>query len=179
MDIKDYRKKKYDLQKIAKDIKDAVNNSEIENAAEKFDIGWLDRIINNISEDNFKIVVIGDFNAGKSTFINALLGNRILIANDIACTEIVTEIKYSDSEEYLVYFNKIDSGKDVMATTPKAEQHINKYRHNTEINGEIPPMKISRDELGAYTCIYPEKKQMHIKRSKSRATTIFVNKMLK
>lgn len=44
----------------------------------------------------FLVVVIGEFNAGKSTFINALLGDAILPMGITPTTEMIELIRYSD-----------------------------------------------------------------------------------
>jgi small GTP-binding protein len=44
----------------------------------------------------FLVVVIGEFNAGKSTFINALLGDTILPMGITPTTEMIELIRYSD-----------------------------------------------------------------------------------
>ena len=41
-------------------------------------------------------MVLGEFKRGKSTFINALLGEEILPAYAVPCTAIINEIKYAD-----------------------------------------------------------------------------------
>ena len=55
------------------------------------------------SGDIFRVVVIGGFSSGKSSFINALLGQRILPSKKGPCTYITTTVMYGDVLEYRIY----------------------------------------------------------------------------
>src|SRR5579875_3819542 len=46
------------------------------------------------TSDNFKVLVIGEFKRGKSTFINALLGQEVLPAYATPTTAIINEVKW-------------------------------------------------------------------------------------
>lgn len=77
--------------------------------------GWIDTI-NNLSErvksDNFKVLVVGEFKRGKSTFINALLGEEILPSYAKPCTAIINEIKWGETRRALLHFSSDDSGNN-------------------------------------------------------------------
>ena len=45
------------------------------------DLGWLDRVLQRTSS-SFTIIVIGQVSAGKSSFINSLLGRKLLLPSD-------------------------------------------------------------------------------------------------
>ena len=47
-----------------------------------------------VKAETFKVMVVGQFKVGKSTFINALLGKDILPAYAIPCTAVINEVKY-------------------------------------------------------------------------------------
>lgn len=44
-----------------------------------------------VQSTNFKVMVLGEFKRGKSTFINALLGKEVLPAYSTPCTAIINE----------------------------------------------------------------------------------------
>ena len=46
------------------------------------------------ADKHFKIVVIGKYGSGKSTLINALLGEKIMAMKATACTGVISEIEY-------------------------------------------------------------------------------------
>jgi small GTP-binding protein len=54
-------------------------------------------VARDLSELFFLVVVIGEFNAGKSTFINALLGDDLLPTGITPTTEVIEVIQYSET----------------------------------------------------------------------------------
>ena len=50
-----------------------------------------------LRSDKFKIIVVGRFKTGKSTFINAILGSDVMPTNDLPTTATLTYINYSDN----------------------------------------------------------------------------------
>lgn len=68
-----------------KDIdKDVLNNS------------MLEENITSLNNGEFKIALIAPFSAGKSTFINSLIGQDILSMEITAETSVITKVKFSD-----------------------------------------------------------------------------------
>jgi len=61
---------------------------------------WQQKIMDN----RFILLVLGDFNRGKSTLINALLGDKILPAKMVPTTGNINTIKYGDGPKALVSF---------------------------------------------------------------------------
>ena len=59
----------------------------------------------NINNESFQLVVVGEFSRGKSTFINALLGKRILPASINPTTAVLSKIVYGKIPEYTLYYN--------------------------------------------------------------------------
>ncbi|MBZ0301746.1 MAG: dynamin family protein, partial [Anaerolineae bacterium] len=57
----------------------------------------LQEIAQDLREAFFMVVIIGEFNAGKSTFVNALLGEELLPMGITPTTETIELIRYSDS----------------------------------------------------------------------------------
>lgn len=62
-------------------------------------------IARRLDENEFCLVVAGQFKRGKSTFINALLGDDLLPTAIIPVTSIITEIRYGESLRINVIFN--------------------------------------------------------------------------
>ncbi|MCX7833351.1 MAG: dynamin family protein [Ignavibacteria bacterium] len=65
----------------------------------------LNNLFEKLKHNVVSFVVIGQFKRGKSTFINALLGEKILPTGVIPLTSIITIIKYSEKLSATVYFN--------------------------------------------------------------------------
>jgi len=74
-----------------------------------------------VLDSTFAVVIAGEFNAGKSTLINALLGNKILETGPLPTTDCITvlahdhEIDVNSSE--LPSRNEASQSKEIVATT--------------------------------------------------------------
>jgi small GTP-binding protein len=69
----------------------------------------LDReLVKKLEEDRFHLVVVGEFNHGKSTFVNALLGETVLPVGVTPTTAAIHQLKYADKPEATVVYQ---SGK--------------------------------------------------------------------
>lgn len=61
-------------------------------------------IANRISGDSFNLLIVGEFSRGKSTFVNALLGRKILPASKNPTTAIISKIVYGEQSDYRIYY---------------------------------------------------------------------------
>lgn len=104
-----------------------------------------------LSKDSFKVVIMGQFKVGKSTFINALLGGGdILPAKATPCTAVINEVKYSEEKYAVIHFkHPIPSPLPKLADNVKA--YIEKYRGN-----QVPPIKIPVEHLNKFVVIDDE-----------------------
>ena len=66
--------------------------------ASREDQATLERSVRQL-EELFLLVVVGEFNSGKSTFINALLGERLLDEGVTPTTSAVHRLRWGESEE--------------------------------------------------------------------------------
>ena len=57
-----------------------------------------------LADDRFNVVVVGRFNRGKSTLMNALLGMDRLPTGIIPLTSVITTVRYGTSERVLLEF---------------------------------------------------------------------------
>ena len=57
-----------------------------------------------LENDNFKVLVIGEFKNGKSTFINSLMGDKVLPAYSTPCTAVINEVIYGKEKRAVLYF---------------------------------------------------------------------------
>jgi GTPase SAR1 family protein len=74
----------------------------------KLELFEMEKSINNsitsLENDSFNIVVVGEFSRGKSTFINALLGQRVLPSATKPTTTVINKISAGDEIEYILNF---------------------------------------------------------------------------
>ncbi|HWL87181.1 MAG TPA: dynamin family protein, partial [Polyangiaceae bacterium] len=62
-------------------------------------------LVRKLAEDRFHLVVVGEFNHGKSTFVNALLGHAALPVGVTPTTAAIHHIRYAREPEATVVFN--------------------------------------------------------------------------
>ena len=55
----------------------------------------INKIIDYLNTETIKVSVFGEFSTGKSTFINAIINERILAEDYIPTTAVPTKISYS------------------------------------------------------------------------------------
>src|SRR6201996_502667 len=66
----------------------------------------LDReVVKKLEEDRFPLVVVGEFNHGKSSFVNALLGETVLPVGVTPTTAAIHQLKYAETPESTVVYS--------------------------------------------------------------------------
>lgn len=63
------------------------------------------KVYETANDREFTLGVIGDFSVGKSSFVNAVLGNRILPVSAKPTTAIISKIKYGSTQKVIVRYN--------------------------------------------------------------------------
>lgn len=76
-----------------------------------------------VLRDTFKVMVIGEFKTGKSTFINALLGDEVLPSYARPCTAIVAEVKYGEARRAILHWRD-DSRPPFEIPVEELEQYV-------------------------------------------------------
>ncbi len=66
--------------------------------------GHLDDRADRLDQDQFNLVVLGQFKRGKSTLINALIGAPVLPMGVVPLTSVVTKVRFGADEEAVVRF---------------------------------------------------------------------------
>lgn len=59
----------------------------------------------NLRTGVFRLLVLGDMKRGKSTLLNALLGENLLPSDVNPCTAVLTVLRYGSEKKVTVYFN--------------------------------------------------------------------------
>lgn len=59
----------------------------------------------NLLQDAFRLMIVGEFKRGKSTLVNAMLGKDVLPARVAPCTAIITEVRYADAPKAVLHFH--------------------------------------------------------------------------
>jgi GTPase SAR1 family protein len=97
------------LQELVSDVNDI---SQVLGVSEEYQ-DKLTRLRHLVTESMFRVIVVGGFSRGKSTLINALLGDKVLPAKMTPTTAVITVIKYGEQPRALVYFKDRDEPEEV------------------------------------------------------------------
>jgi GTPase Era involved in 16S rRNA processing len=95
----------------------AISNSRGDNKVEEN----LREIGEKLDGNRFHLVVLGQFKRGKSTFINSLLGDKVLPTSVIPLTSIVTLLKYGEEEVVEVLFS---DGNKTTISRKQLEEYV-------------------------------------------------------
>jgi ribosome biogenesis GTPase A len=63
----------------------------------------LDALEVRVGSDSFRILVVGEFKRGKSTLINAMLGDKVLPAFATPTTAVISEVKWGETPRAVLY----------------------------------------------------------------------------
>ena len=109
--------------------------NELKFSDDKADLSQLNE---QISKHRFEVAVIGEFSTGKSTFINALLGEDILPATYRPTTNQLMRIQHDDSHKQIY----IEGASPEIDGLPLTKDNIKKLDSDTDglivINTKIP-----------------------------------------
>ncbi len=119
MDLNSYTKKKEILRFNLNQLSAIADDLGLQNQVQQ-----IKRDIKNLDNEMFELVIVGEFSRGKSTFINAMLGRRMLPSRKSPTTAIISKIVYNDEPRYVLsYKNKnseeIDRDDFFALTAPK------------------------------------------------------------
>lgn len=106
------------------------------------------KLSEKVENEAFKVQILGTFKNGKSTFINALLGEEVLPAYALPCTAIVNEVKWGEEKRAVVHFRNPLPEPLTTDIPEKALEHMKKYDMK-----DIPPIEIPYDEIRQYAVI--------------------------
>ena len=141
------------LKEIAKASKDGIK-------LQPHCIALLDTILYNLNNQKFSIGVTGVLSAGKSSFLNALLGEEILATSTIPETANLTVLKFAKQQGAKVYFWNTQQWED-LAKDSEFDKGLREFIKQSEekfgktLNEYILPNTRTQDitlsELATYT----------------------------
>src|SRR6478735_7305222 len=102
--LEGFRERKLDVTVALQELSDIANSLGAKSLKERLDR----ELVKKLEEDRFHLVVVGEFNHGKSTFVNALLGETVLPVGVTPTTAAIHQLKYSERPEATVVYQ---SGK--------------------------------------------------------------------
>ena len=96
-DLKKYAQLKLQLGAAVRSLIEVAKRCNDEAASEQ-----ARKLIVRLVEDRFNLAVVGEFNRGKSTLMNALLGSDYLPTGVLPLTSVITTVRYGDRERVLL-----------------------------------------------------------------------------
>ena len=101
----DTEKKVEILTKGMKDVADLISPDQQPNIfAMRTQAAALRKKAGEIEEGIFNLLVMGTFNNGKSTLINAIIGQEFMATAATECTSVITVVEQGSSDEVTVFF---------------------------------------------------------------------------
>ncbi len=96
----------YHLEAIAQTLTQAEQEGTAASGSMQLqrDIEDLRKASTNLKQGVFRLLVLGDMKRGKSTFLNALLGENLLPSDVNPCTALLTILRYGTEKKVTVYF---------------------------------------------------------------------------
>lgn len=140
--LEKYKKYQKELAEVLKGASEVTSRLNMSKEKE------LEELSKKVQSDTFKIMVTGTFKNGKSTFINALMGEEILPAYSWPCTAVINEVKYGTEKRAIIYFREKLPEPLPDKLADKAVRHMEKYKGR-----KIPPLEIPYDEIADYVVI--------------------------
>jgi small GTP-binding protein len=95
-----FRERKLDVTVALNELSEIAGQVGAKSLKERIDRD----LVHKLEEDRFHLVVVGEFNHGKTTFVNALLGHNVLPTGVTPTTATIHHIKYADKPEATVAY---------------------------------------------------------------------------
>ncbi len=96
--LKEFQKYRQKLDTICHQVDQIVAASTEEDLLPNTLISEVDKILQKLQSQKFRVVVVGEFSQGKSTLLNALLGEEIQPVREIPCSGTITVLKYGEQK---------------------------------------------------------------------------------
>ena len=104
LELRNYLAKRDRLQAILSSIRVVLSDFNLKGKEESIKADF-----HRLNDERFNLVVVGEFSRGKSTFVNALLGRRMLPVSKSPTTAVISKIIYGETSEYIVHYKSGES----------------------------------------------------------------------
>lgn len=126
MEIKDTTEKKRLQEYIATIQNIAENTSALGSEQESF-LESVRGLKQSLESGVYRVAVVGEFSTGKSTFINALMGEKILYASNKEATGAVTAIRRGDKAYVNIYTKDNSMIEKFSLDNEEGKKKLNEY----------------------------------------------------
>jgi len=98
--LRDYGRLKLELAGVIRSVRQMA-----EDRKDKDKSNDCRKLLSRLSEDRFNLVVVGQFNRGKTSLMNAILGADRLPTSVLPLTSVITAVSYGDRERVLIHWD--------------------------------------------------------------------------
>lgn len=98
--LEKFHGKKADVEGALRDLAELAGRVGAKSLAQRLDTD----LVKKLEADRFHLVVVGEFNHGKTTFVNALLGKNVLPVGVTPTTAVIHHLEHSDEPRAEVVF---------------------------------------------------------------------------
>jgi len=98
-----------------------------------------------MNHDAFRLMVVGEFKRGKSTLINAMLGESVLPAKVAPCTAVITQVRYAPTPRAILHW--VEPGKPPREVPVDRIRDFVMIKHTDEEDELDQPSPYSKLEL--------------------------------
>ena len=123
-ELKEFQQYRQELENICNETYQIFAESSERELLPNTLISEVDKILEKIQSQKFRIAVIGEFSQGKSTLLNALLGEEIQPVREIPCSGTITVLKYGEKQRVICHYK---DGKE-------AEIPLTEYQEKASIS---------------------------------------------
>lgn len=123
-----FRETVNDLAESLGQLQEYASSLNLENTAKS-----ISDIISKAVDDHFEVAIVGEFKRGKSTLINALLGQEVLPADVLPATATLNRVTYSE-EPYVVVEYK--DGTSEKVDINRLSDYVTKLSYESEKKAE-------------------------------------------
>jgi GTPase Era involved in 16S rRNA processing len=137
MTLQEYEQKKFSIAEI-------LRSALVGLPTDAYD--WQERLHDlfaRLAEDRFNLVVVGRFNRGKTSLMNAIIGTDRLPVGIIPLTSVITTVSYGSTERVILKFN------DRILTQEVPIESIRQYVTQEGNPGNVRGIKIAETQLRA------------------------------
>ena len=89
--------------------------------------------VEKVTGDHFEVAIVGEFKRGKSTLINALLGQEVLPADVLPATATLNRVTYSETPYVMVEYK---NGSSERVDINQLENYVTKLSYESEKKAE-------------------------------------------
>ncbi|TAG94487.1 MAG: dynamin [Oscillatoriales cyanobacterium] len=100
-ELKKFQKYRLELNAVCKTLSSTLENGSDRNVLSPNLTEEVTKISQRLQSQCFRVAVVGEFSKGKSTLLNALLGEEIQPVRDIPCSGTVTVLKYGPQQRVI------------------------------------------------------------------------------